>query len=219
MADEEKKGTSARAKRWRWVKLAVAVVALVPAARTTVLAMTGRLGANPIAEAMNDLGEWTLIMLLCTLACTPLNLVFGWNWPLRLRRTLGLVSFGYVCLHFLTYLVLDQFFAFGEILEDIVKRKFITVGFAAFVLLIPLAVTSTNKMVKRLGFKRWKRLHRLVYLATALGVVHFLWRVKADTSEPLIYGGVLLFLLAIRLVPVVQARWRSSPRPSPADVK
>jgi sulfoxide reductase heme-binding subunit YedZ len=202
-----------RQRRWRWLKRAVAVAAFVPAALTTVRFVTGDLGPNPIAEAMNDLGLWTLILLLATLACTPLQLITGWGWPLRLRKTLGLCAFGYVCLHFSTYLVLDQFFAWDEIFADIVRRKFITVGFAAFVLLIPLAVTSTSKMVKRLGFKRWKRLHRLVYVATALGVVHFLWRVKADTVEPLIYGGVLVLLLLLRGIPWLRRRKAGAARP------
>jgi sulfoxide reductase heme-binding subunit YedZ len=159
---------------------------------------------------MNELGLWTLILLLSSLACTPLKLVFGWNWPIQIRKLLGLCAFTYVCLHFLVYLVLDQFFAWGEIWKDIVKRKFITVGFAAFLLLIPLAVTSTRGMVKRLGFARWKRLHRLVYVAASLGVIHFIWRVKADTREPLIYAGILLLLFAVRAVAYLRERPRSA---------
>jgi sulfoxide reductase heme-binding subunit YedZ len=159
---------------------------------------------------MNQLGLWTLILLLSSLACTPLKLVFGWNWPLQVRKLLGLSAFAYVCLHFLVYLVLDQFFAWGEIWKDISKRKFITVGFAAFLLLIPLAITSTRGMVKRLGFARWKRLHRLVYAAAVLGVIHFIWRVKADTRQPLIYGGILLLLLGVRVVAYLRERPRSA---------
>jgi methionine sulfoxide reductase heme-binding subunit len=176
------------------------IAAFVPAGLVAFRFLTDRLGANPIAEAMNQLGLWTLILLLASLACTPLKLLFGWKWPLQVRRMLGLCAFAYVCMHLMVYLVLDQFFAWGEIGKDIVKRKFITVGFAAFLLLVPLAITSTNKMVKRLGFARWKRLHRLVYLAASLGVIHFIWRVKADTREPLIYGAVLLVLLGVRVV-------------------
>ena len=161
--------------------------------------VTDDLGPNPIAEAMNKLGFWTLVMLMATLACTPLKLVLGWTWPLQVRRMLGLISFFYVVLHFGIYLVLDQFFAWGEIWKDIIKRKFITVGFLGFLLLLPLAVTSTNKMVKRLGFARWKRLHRLGYVAAAAGVIHFVWRVKADFTEPLIFGVVLLVLMGVRL--------------------
>lgn len=194
-------GRSARGKqRRRWLKLAVGAAALAPATTVIVRFLTGGLGANPIAEAMNQLGIWSLILLLASLACTPLKLIFGWTWPLVVRRMLGLCAFATVCLHFLTYLVLDQFFDIAAIIEDIVKRPFITVGFLAFVLLIPLAVTSTDAMVKRLGFPRWKRLHRLVYLATTAGIVHFIWRVKADLVEPLIYAGVLALLLGIRVV-------------------
>jgi methionine sulfoxide reductase heme-binding subunit len=190
----------------------VAVTAFVPAAVVAFEFLTNRLGANPIAEAMNELGLWTLILLLSCLACTPLKNVFGWSWPLLIRKTLGNCAFAYACLHLLVYLVLDQFFAWDEIWKDIVKRKFITVGFLAFLLLLPLAVTSTNKMVKRLGFARWKRLHRLVYVAAVLGVIHFIWRVKADTSEPLLYGAVLLVLFLLRGVPKVGARKRRAAR-------
>jgi sulfoxide reductase heme-binding subunit YedZ len=197
---------SQTARRRRWLKVGVGVAAFVPAALTAFRFVTGGLGANPIAEALNRLGLWTLILLLTTLSCTPLKIVFGWNWPLALRRLLGLCTFAYACLHFAVYLGVDQFFALGEILKDIGKRKFITVGFLAFLILCPLAATSTNKMVKRLGFARWKRLHRLVYVAAVLGVVHFIWRVKADTREPFIYGAVLLVLLGLRLVPALRAR-------------
>jgi methionine sulfoxide reductase heme-binding subunit len=134
--------------------------------------------------------------------------VLGWNWPLQVRKLLGLCAFTYVCLHFLAYLVLDQFFDWPEIWKDIVKRKFITVGFAAFVLLIPLAITSTKGMVKRLGFTRWKRLHRLVYVAATLGVVHFIWRVKVVGREQLIYAGILLLLLGVRVVFYLRGRSR-----------
>ena len=202
------------ASRWRrrLLKLGVGGAALAPAAVTTFQFFTDRLGANPIAEAMNQIGQWTLITLLATLACTPLKILLGWNWPLTVRRLLGLVSFFYVCLHFAIYLVLDQYFDWGAIWEDIWKRKFITIGFLGFLLLIPLAVTSTNKMVKRLGFPRWKRLHRLVYAAGTAGVVHFVWRVKADYREPIIYAGVLVFLLAVRFIPVWRQR-RAAGRP------
>jgi sulfoxide reductase heme-binding subunit YedZ len=188
------------ASRWRRraLKLGIGIGAMAPPALTTYRFFTGGLGANPIAEAMNQLGLWTLVLLLAALACTPLKTLLGWTWPLAVRRLLGLCAFATACMHFLTYFVLDQFFDFAAIGEDIVKRKFITVGFLAFVLLIPLAVTSTNGMVKRLGFPRWKRLHRLTYVATAAGVVHFIWRVKADLTEPLIYAGVFVLLMAIR---------------------
>jgi sulfoxide reductase heme-binding subunit YedZ len=190
------------ASRWRRraLKLGIGLAAMAPPAVTVLRFFTGGLGANPIAEAMNQLGLWTLVLLLAALACTPAKTLFGWNWPLAVRRLLGLCAFATGCLHFLTYFVLDQFFDFSAIGEDIVKRKFITVGFLAFVLLIPLAVTSTKGWVKRLGFPQWKRLHRLAYVATAAGVVHFIWRVKADLAEPLIYAGVFALLMGIRAV-------------------
>ena len=199
-------------------KLTIGVLALVPAARIGTLALQGQLGANPIAEAMNRLGFWTLTLLLVTLSPTPIQIVTGWKWPLRLRRMLGLETFLYVCLHFAVYLGVDQFFDFAAIGKDIVKRKFITVGFAAFVLLIPLAITSTDGMVRRLGFARWKRLHRLIYLAAALGVVHFVWRVKSDLRQPLIFGAALAILLGIRTLHTLRTlhatRGPTSPRHS-----
>ena len=193
----------------RVAKVAVGVVALLPAARIGVLLLGGDLGANPIAEAMNRLGFWTLTLLLVTLAPTPIQIVTGWKWPLRLRRMLGLVTFLYVCLHFAVYLGVDQFFDFAAFGRDIVKRKFITVGFAAFLLLIPLAITSTDGMVRRLGFARWKRLHRLIYVAAVLGVVHYIWRVKSDLRQPLIFAAVLALLLTIRATRALAPKARS----------
>jgi sulfoxide reductase heme-binding subunit YedZ len=198
--------------RSRLAKLAIGVMALVPAARIGWLAGAGALGANPIAEAMNRLGFWTLTLLLVTLSPTPIQIVTGWKWPLRLRRMLGLETFLYVCLHFAVYLGLDQFFDLRAIGKDIAKRTFITVGFAAFVLLIPLAITSTDRMVRRLGFVRWKRLHRLIYAVAVLGVVHFVWRVKSDLRQPLIFAAALAALLVIRTVPSL--RGARSPRPA-----
>jgi sulfoxide reductase heme-binding subunit YedZ len=182
----------------RLAKLAIGIAALLPAARIAWLAFHDGLGPNPIAEAMNRLGFWTLVLLLVTLAPTPIKILTGRKWPLRLRRMLGLETFLYACLHFAVYLGVDQFFDWGEIWKDIVKRKFITVGFLAFVLLIPLALTSTDGMVRRLGFVRWKRLHRLVYVIATLGVVHFVWRVKSDLRQPAIFGAALAVLLVVR---------------------
>lgn len=196
-------------------KLAIGALAMMPAARLGVLALQGDLGANPIAEAMNRLGFWTLTLLLATLAPTPIQIVTGWKWPLRLRRMLGLETFLYVCLHFAVYLGLDQFFDWSAIGKDIVKRPFITVGFTAFVLLIPLAITSTDGMVRRLGFVRWKRLHRLIYVAAVLGVVHFVWRVKSDLRQPLIFAGVLALLLVIRSLRWARATKGLRPSTSP----
>jgi sulfoxide reductase heme-binding subunit YedZ len=217
-ARPEGKRSGAGKRRRQLLKLGVGSVAMAPAAITALQFFTERLGANPIAEAMNQLGLWGLVLLLATLACTPLKRFWGWNWPLAVRRLLGLCGFFTVLLHFLTYLVLDQFFDVAAIVEDVVKRKFITVGFLAFVLLIPLAVTSTNGMVKRLGFPRWKRLHKLAYVATAAGVVHFIWRVKADYLVPGIYAAVLALLLGIRVVAWWQDRGKTRGRPAAAPV-
>jgi sulfoxide reductase heme-binding subunit YedZ len=155
---------------------------------------------------LNQFGLLTLIFLIATLTLTPLRKLFGWTWPIRIRRMVGLFAFFYACLHFTTYVAVDQSFHLQAILEDIVKRKFIFVGFSAFLLLIPLAITSTNGMVRRLGAARWQRLHRLVYVAATLGVIHFLWRVKKDITQPAAYGMVLAVLLGIRGVYALRAR-------------
>jgi sulfoxide reductase heme-binding subunit YedZ len=183
----------------RLVTAAVFLAASTPLLKGGVDALRGGLGANPIEAILNRLGFWALTLLVASLAPTALDLAFGWKEPLRHRRMLGLFAFSYALLHLLAYVVLDQFFDVAAILEDVVKRKFITVGFAAFLLLVPLALTSTNGWVRRLGFVRWKRLHRLAYGAAVLGVVHFVWRVKADLFEPLVFGAVLAVLLAVRL--------------------
>ena len=158
---------------------------------------TNNLTANPIKEITHFTGEWTLNLLLATLAVTPLRKITGNNSLIRYRRMLGLFTFFYACLHFSTYLVLDQFFDWNEIVLDVAKRPYITVGFTAFALLIPLAVTSTNRMVQRLG-NNWRKLHRLIYLIGALAIVHYLWLVKADLLPPIIYGVILCVLLALR---------------------
>jgi len=165
----------------------------------------GELGANPVETITRTTGDWALRLLLVTLAVTPLRRLTGWHALTRLRRMLGLFAFFYVALHFATYLVFDQFFSLAGIVDDVVERPYITVGFASFVLLIPLAATSTDAMVRRLGGRRWRRLHRLAYLAAAGGVLHFLWLVKADLREPLVYAAVLALLLASRL-PFVSRR-------------
>ena len=155
-------------------------------------------GANPIEELIHRCGKWGLKFLLITLAVTPLRWLTGAGWLLRFRRMLGLFAFFYVSLHFLAYAGLDQRFDLSVILEDIAERPYITIGFAALVLLLPLALTSTNGMMRRLG-PRWKKLHRLVYPIAILGVWHFYWQVKLDTLEPLIYAGILAVLLGFRL--------------------
>lgn len=196
-----------------WLKPAVLVGGLYPAVLLALQFARGALGANPIERVLNQTGLLALILLVASLACTPLKVVSGWTWPIRLRKLLGLLGFTYAVLHFLTYAVLDQGLAFGIILEDIAKRPFITVGFMALVLLVPLAVTSTNRMVRRMGFPAWQRLHRLAYVAASLGVVHFVWRVKKDLTEPLIYGGVLVLLFAIRVAEAVRKRRARSSAP------
>jgi methionine sulfoxide reductase heme-binding subunit len=183
-----------------WLKPSILTGALVPLATTLYQAGTGLLGANPIAEALNRFGLLALIFLILTLAMTPIRLIWGWTWPIRVRRTLGLIAFFYAALHLTTYVAVDQGFDFRAVLTDVRKRRFIFVGFTAFLLLVPLAVTSTNAMVRRLGFRNWQRLHRLAYVATILGVIHFVWRVKKDVTEPAIYGAVLSLLLGFRLV-------------------
>jgi len=180
-------------------KAALFALCLTPLARLVFFASTDRLGANPIEFVLRSLGTWTLTLLLVTLSITPLRRLTGWNSLVRVRRLLGLFVFFYACLHILTYAGVDQSFDLAAILADVVKRPYITVGFTCFMLLIPLAVTSTNAMQRRLGGKRWQQLHRLVYLIAAGGVVHYLWLVKKDLTLPLLYGLVLGVLLGMRL--------------------
>jgi sulfoxide reductase heme-binding subunit YedZ len=182
------------------IKVVLFVLALLPAARLVVAAFTGGLGVNPIEFVTRSTGTWTLSLLLITLSVTPLRRITGWHWLVRLRRMLGLFAFFYACLHFLTYVWLDQFFDAAAIVRDVIKRPFITVGFAAFVLLIPLAATSTNAMIRRLGGKAWQRLHTLVYAIATLGVVHYWWLVKKDVTQPMLFAFGLAILLAMRVV-------------------
>jgi sulfoxide reductase heme-binding subunit YedZ len=158
------------------------------------------LGANPVEALEHKTGDWTLRFLLITLAITPLRKLLHIPALIKFRRMFGLFAFFYGCLHFTTYLGVDKFFNVHEILADVVKRKYITVGFTAFVLLVPLAITSTAGWIRRLGGKRWQALHRLIYVSAIAGVIHYLWLVKADIREPLEYGAVLAALLAYRLV-------------------
>jgi len=196
-----------------WLKPAVFTGSLVPVAAILVSAMRGELGANPIAEGLNRLGLMALVFLVAALACTPLKSFLGWTWPIRLRRMLGVFGFFYALLHVTTYVGLDQTFAWRQILADVTKRKFIFVGFLAFILLVPLALTSTAEAVRRLGFIRWKRLHRLAYVATTLGVIHFVWRVKKDLREPVIYAIVLGALFLARLAVSLHSRLKRNPVP------
>lgn len=184
-----------------WLEPAVITGAALPAAVIIALVLTGRFGANPIAEALNRFGLLAFALLILSLACTPLKLIFGVTWPIRIRKSLGLAGFFYAVLHFLTYVAVDQGLDLKTIFKDITERPFIFVGFAALLTLLPLAITSTPGMLKRMGFARWKRLHRLAYLAAGLGAVHFILRVKKDVTEPVIYAVVLGALLLIRLLP------------------
>ena len=179
---------------------AVVTGSLVPLAVMAWRASQGRLGANPIATALNQLGMLALVLLVLCLSCTPLRLAFRWTWPARIRRTLGLLAFFTALLHFVLYLGPDQGFDIAAVLSDIVKRPFIAVGFLALVLLVPLAWTSSKQAVQRLTFPIWQRLHRIVYVIAVLAVLHFYLRVKADHTQPLLYAAVLAGGFAIRLV-------------------
>jgi methionine sulfoxide reductase heme-binding subunit len=170
----------------------------MPAAYLVAVALGGRLGANPIDAITDATGTWTLRFLVLSLAITPVRRLAGWGWLAPYRRTFGLAAFGYGVLHFLTYLVLDQFFDAAAILKDIARRPFITAGFTGFVLLSILAATSPASAVRRLGGRAWRRLHRLAYVAAIAGVVHYWWLVKADIRRPLAYAAVVAALLGLR---------------------
>lgn len=203
---------SAGAWRRLWVDLAVWLACSLPLAKLLYDLPTGGLGANPIEAITDRTGWWGLALLLATLAVTPLRRWSGWHAIARQRRTLGLATFGYVSLHMLTYFVLDLGLDFSHIAEDIVQRPFMTVGAAAWLLLLPLAVTSTRGWMRRLG-PRWAKLHRLVYLVVPLALLHFFWSQKADRLEPLVFAGAFTAVLGARWL----WRWRRSPAPSDAD--
>lgn len=180
-----------------WLVPAVTVGGLFPAVILGLDALTGALGANPIQRATLQTGLLTLTLLVLSLACTPLRLLTGWTWPARIRKALGLLAFGYGVLHFGIYL-LDHGFTLSQITEDVIERPFVTAGFTALLLLVPLALTSRRDSVRRLGFERWTRLHRLVYAAVWVGTLHYYWGVKKDHTPPLIYAAVLAALFVIR---------------------
>ena len=183
----------------RRFKPAVFLACLIPLGLLAWKAYSRALGANPIEVITHATGDWVLRFLLITLAITPLRKLTGQLWLIRYRRMFGLFAFFYATLHFLTYIWLDKFFDLHDMLHDIAKRKFITVGFAGFVLLIPLALTSTTGWIRRLGGKRWQALHRLIYFSAIAGVIHYLWLVKADIHLPLEYGAILTLLLGYRI--------------------
>jgi len=186
------------------LKNLIFLVCLIPLARLGFYGYTDQLGANPIEFITRSTGTWTLVFLLITLSITPLRKLGGLPWLARLRRMLGLFAFFYACMHFTTYIWLDQFFDLHAIYKDVLKRPFITIGFTAFLLLIPLALTSNNAMIKRLGGKRWQQLHRLVYLIAIGGVVHYWWLVKKDITQPVLYAAVLAGLLGYRVVTLLR---------------
>ncbi|WP_438031292.1 protein-methionine-sulfoxide reductase heme-binding subunit MsrQ [Sorangium sp. So ce233] len=197
-------------RKLAWLPPAIVTGGLIPLVVLGLRASTGALGPNAVAEALNQLGLLALVLLVASLAATPLKLASGWTFPLRIRKALGLLAFFYACAHFLTYAVVDQGLDVRTIVEDITERPFILAGFVALLLLIPLAATSTARMLKRLGAARWKRLHRLAYVAAVLGVVHFFLRVKKDATEPLIYAALLALLFAVRIVSAVLHRRAAS---------
>ena len=185
--------------RLRLTKTIIFLAALIPLARLLWKAFHHGLGANPIEFITHSTGDWTLILVLATLSITPLRRITRQYWLIGVRRMIGLFAFFYGTLHFLTYIWLDKFFDVHEMLKDIAKRRFITVGFSAFVLLIPLALTSTAWSIRQLGGKNWQRLHRLIYCTGILAVVHYYWLVKADHRKPIEYGIVLSILLLYRV--------------------
>lgn len=203
--------------RLRLTKTFIFLAALIPLARLGWKALHDGLGANPIEVITHSTGDWTLILILSTLTVTPLRRITKQYWLIGVRRMIGLFAFFYGTLHFTTYIWLDKFFDLHEMFKDIAKRPFITVGFSAFVLLIPLALTSTAGWIRRLGGHNWQRLHRLIYLTGILGVIHYIWLVKADLRKPLEYAFVLSLLLLYRIVMwVVEMRTKIVPaRPHP----
>ncbi len=193
----------------RRLKPLVFALCLAPLLHLGWKAFNGKLGANPIEVITRSTGLWTLIFLLITLSITPLRKITGRLWLIRFRRMTGLFAFFYGCLHLMTYVWLDKFFDLHEMIADIGKRRFITMGLTAFLLMVPLAITSTRKMIQRLGGKRWNALHRLIYASAAAGVIHFLWLVKKDLRQPERYAAVLALLLGYRLVVWL---WRMAPK-------
>lgn len=179
-------------------KIAIWVIGLAPPIWLTTALFRRTLGINPVETIILVEGRWTLVFLLATLAVTPIRRLTGWNRIVQLRRLLGLFAFFHACVHFLSYVGIDHLFALSIIVEDVLERRYITAGFTALVLLVPLAVTSTKGWIRRLG-KRWQRLHRLSYVAASLGVLHFYWKVKADTFWPLVAAVTLAGLFAVRL--------------------
>ncbi|MCU6432197.1 sulfoxide reductase heme-binding subunit YedZ [Undibacterium sp. Jales W-56] len=204
-------------KQLSLMKVVLFVVALLPFLRLFSFAFLDKLGANPVEFITRNTGDWTLYLLCITLTVTPLRKFTQWHWLIRLRRMLGLFTFFYALLHFMTFLWFDHGFDVAEMWKDVLKRPFITVGFSAFVLLLPLAATSTNGMIKRLGGKRWQWLHRLIYLIAPLGILHYFWMKagKHDFSQPILFGLIVAALLTLRLF----WRWQNSRAPVVSSVR
>jgi len=214
----------------KWVKPPVFLLALLPLVVLVAQALSVQfslgpilarlgldqdLGANPVEFIQHATGDWTLIFLCLTLAITPLRRFANQPWLIKFRRMLGLFAFFYGCLHFLIYLWPDQQFNFAGMMKDVAKRPFITMGFTAFVLMVPLALTSTAGSIRRLGGKRWQRLHRLIYVSAIAGVIHYLWLVKSDIRKPVAYGVVVGVLLGYRAVVAWQSGVRRPAEPQP----
>ena len=197
--------------RRRWTKIALFLVCLAPLSWLGWRAWNENLTANPIEYITHFTGDWTIRFIVFTLAVTPVRKLLRLPDLIRFRRMIGLFAFFYASLHFLTWFVLDKFFDFHEILKDVAKRPFITAGFTAFVLLLPLAVTSTSGWIRRLGGRRWQRLHRLIYVTAIAAVVHYYWLVKSDIRLPVFYGALVALLFAYRIV-----AWAIGRRPHPA---
>jgi sulfoxide reductase heme-binding subunit YedZ len=196
------------------IKALIWAACLMPLARLGYKALTGGLTANPIEFITLSTGTWTLVFILATLSITPLRQVTGWNRLIKLRRLIGLFAFFYGILHFTTYIWLDKFFDLNDMARDVLKRPFITAGFCAFVLMIPLAATSTARAIRKMGGRKWLLLHRLIYVSGIAAVVHFWWKVKADTHQPKIYAAVLIVLLGWRIMDSLIRRQASVPKQS-----
>jgi methionine sulfoxide reductase heme-binding subunit len=195
----------------RWTKVVMFSLCLMPFAKLIWAALDDGLGANPIEFITHKTGDWTLIFLVLTLAITPARKLLGMPELIRFRRMLGLFAFSYGFLHFSTWIGLDQFFNFSAMLHDVRKRPFITAGFTGFALMVPLAVTSTAGWIRRLGGKRWRMLHRLVYVSAVAGVAHYYWLVKSDVRKPVFYGAIVALLLLLRVGFWLWERPRATP--------
>ena len=201
MAVAKPKRSTSPPRMHKIVKVVLFALALFPFLRLVLFIFTDQLGANPVEFITRDTGNWALYLLCATLAVTPIRRITGWNWLLKMRRMLGLFAFFYASLHFTAFLWFEHFFDIQAMWQDVLERPFIAVGFAAFLLLIPLALTSNHAAIRRMGGKRWQQLHRLVYVIAALTILHFWWmrEGKQDFAEPLLWGGIVAVLLSMRL--------------------